>query len=157
MSKKENSDGSNKLDVIKTLPESMEAEVSQSLNAQSDGEPVARRRQKKLHRDTSAFASNFENAPVMEAIYNPSFNEIARALRKVDVIDCRYHLGETRKYLAESRDHAKARFAVSGRIRDLKRCVRLDAKIGFLNILLSDDTLKARQRIRAARLVKASS
>jgi hypothetical protein len=157
MTKKINTDHSNKLDV-KSSPESIEAIASsQSVNAQSDVEPVARWRQKKRHWEASAFESSYDNAPVMEAIYDPSFNEISRALRKVDVIDGRDHLEETRKYLTESRDYAKRRFDVSGRMRDLKWCVCLDAKIGFLDILLSDDILRARQRIRAARLVKALS
>jgi hypothetical protein len=157
MTKKVDTDHSNKLDV-KTSPESMEAVApSHSGNAQGNEDPVPRWRQKKRHWDASPFESSFDNAPVMESIYDPSFNEISRALRKVDVIDGRDHLEETRKYLSESRDYAKRRFDVSGRMRDLKQCVRLDAKIGFLNMLLSDDTLRARQRIRAARLVKAAS
>jgi hypothetical protein len=157
MSNKKSTDHANKLNV-KTSPESMEAVASSlSVNAPGNDEPVPRWRQKKRHWNASAFESSFENAPVMESIYDPSFNEISRALRKVDVIDGRDHLEETRKYLSESRDYAKRRFDVSGRMRDLKRCVRLDAKIGFLNILLSDDILRACQRIRAARLVKAAS
>jgi hypothetical protein len=57
----------------------------------------------------------------------------------------------------DRRDIAKSHLDDAGRLQDLKRYVRFQAKVSVIDILLSNDTLEARQRIRAKRRVKSSS
>ena len=156
MSNSKNTDHSNKLDV-KTPPESMEAVASsRSVNAPKVRR-VAKSHENRRHPDGSTFEWSGEAALIMKTYYDLSFEEILGSLRKVDVIDSRDRLKEIRKYHIENRDVAKKRVDVNGRMQDFELYVLFEAKISVLNILLSDDTLRARQRIRAARLVKAAS
>jgi hypothetical protein len=120
-------------------------------------EPVARSRKESCQWDASELDQWIDDEWNMETIYNLSFNAILRSLRSIDLIRDRDFLKQTRKYLMDRRDMAKSHLDDAGRLQGLRRYVRFQAKISVIDILLSNDTLEARQRIRAKRQVKSSS
>jgi hypothetical protein len=120
-------------------------------------EPVARSRKESCQWDATELDERMNDECNMETVFNLSFNCILRSLRRVDLIAERDFLEQAREYLVERRDVAKSHFDDMGRLQDLKRYVRFQAKISVIDILLSNDTLEARQRIRAKRQVKSSS
>jgi hypothetical protein len=142
--------------VIEASPEPIGPAPDQVEEIPSE-EPVPRSRKESCQWDASEVDEWIDDAWNMETIYNPSFNLILRSLRSIDLIRDRDFLEQTREYLMARRDIAKSHLDDAGRLQDLKRYVRFQAKVSVIDILLSNDTLETRQRIRAKRRVKSSS
>ena len=144
------------INVIEASPEPI-GQAPDQVEEIHNEEPVPRSRKQSRQCDELELDEWIDDAWNMETIYNPSFNLILRSLKSIDLIRDRDFLEQTREYLVARRDIAKSHLDDAGRLQDLKRYVRFQAKVSVNDILLSNDTLESRRRIRAKRRVKSSS
>jgi hypothetical protein len=99
---------------------------------------------RKQNRQTDRSDAQDQKRSSKELVPNPSCGAFFRNFDSM--MNDREYLYKMRDHLTKRRALAKAKADINGRNEDVCRYVRLDGKVCILNILLRDETRKARNR-----------